>query len=72
MPYQVTAGRFVGRTEELAQLRDLLARAANGQPQVAVIGGEAGIGKTRLTEELAHRQPARRSGAARRLRAPRR
>jgi DNA-binding CsgD family transcriptional regulator len=53
MPYQVTAGRFVGRTEELAQLRDLLARAANGQPQVAVIGGEAGIGKTRLTEELA-------------------
>jgi DNA-binding CsgD family transcriptional regulator/tetratricopeptide (TPR) repeat protein len=53
MPYEVTAGRFVGRTEELAQLRELLARAANGQPQVAVIGGEAGIGKTRLTDQLA-------------------
>jgi DNA-binding CsgD family transcriptional regulator len=53
MAYQVTAGRFVGRTQELAQLRELLARAANGQPQVAVLGGEAGIGKTRLTEQLA-------------------
>jgi DNA-binding CsgD family transcriptional regulator len=53
MSFQVTAGRFVGRTEELAQLRELLARAANGQPQVALIGGEAGIGKTRLTEQLA-------------------
>jgi DNA-binding CsgD family transcriptional regulator len=53
MPYQVTAGRFVGRTEELARLRELLTCAATGEPQVAVIGGEAGIGKTRLTEELA-------------------
>jgi hypothetical protein len=53
MPYQITAGRFVGRTQELARLRQLLARAAIGQPQVAVIGGEAGIGKTRLTDQLA-------------------
>jgi predicted ATPase len=53
MAYQVTAGRFVGRTQELARLRELLARAIDGQPQVAVIGGEAGIGKTRLTDQLA-------------------
>jgi DNA-binding CsgD family transcriptional regulator/tetratricopeptide (TPR) repeat protein len=53
MAYQVSAGRFVGRTEELARLRELLARAADGQPQVAVIGGEAGVGKTRLVERLA-------------------
>jgi DNA-binding CsgD family transcriptional regulator len=53
MAYQVTAGRFVGRTQELARLRQLLARAAGGEPLVAVIGGEAGVGKTRLAEQLA-------------------
>src|SRR5499433_3385246 len=53
MVYQVTAGRFVGRTEELARLRDLLARAAAGEPLVALVGGEAGAGKTRLVEQLA-------------------
>jgi DNA-binding CsgD family transcriptional regulator len=53
MAHQVTAGRFVGRTQELARLRELLTRAADGQPLVAVIGGEAGVGKTRLAEQLA-------------------
>jgi DNA-binding CsgD family transcriptional regulator len=53
MAYQVTAGRFVGRTNELARLHQLLAHATTGQPLVAVIGGEAGVGKTRLAEELA-------------------
>lgn len=50
MAYQVTTGRFVGRTQELARLRQLLARATTGQALVAVIGGEgeAGVGKTRL------------------------
>jgi hypothetical protein len=33
------AERFVGRAEELGLLRDLLARAATGEPQVALIGG---------------------------------
>jgi predicted ATPase len=50
---QVTTGRFVGRTQELAWLRQLLARAADGTPLVALIGGEAGVGKTRLAQELA-------------------
>jgi DNA-binding CsgD family transcriptional regulator/tetratricopeptide (TPR) repeat protein len=53
MAYQVTAGRFVGRAQELARLRELLARAIAGEPLVALIGGEAGIGKTRLAEQLA-------------------
>jgi hypothetical protein len=32
MAYQVTTGRFVGRTTELARLRELLARATAGPP----------------------------------------
>jgi DNA-binding NarL/FixJ family response regulator len=43
MPYQVKTGRFIGRTEELALLRDLLGRASDGEPVIAVIGGEAGV-----------------------------
>ena len=53
MAYQATTGHFVGRTQELARLRDLLARAVDGQPLVVVIGGEAGVGKTQLVEQLA-------------------
>jgi DNA-binding CsgD family transcriptional regulator len=53
MAYQVMTGRFVGRAEELARLRELLARAAAGEPLMALIGGEAGVGKTRLVEQLA-------------------
>jgi DNA-binding CsgD family transcriptional regulator/tetratricopeptide (TPR) repeat protein len=52
MAYQVTTGRFVGRTRELARLHQLLAHAADGTPLLAVIGGEAGVGKTRLAEQL--------------------
>ncbi|MGW1955679.1 helix-turn-helix transcriptional regulator [Streptomyces sp. NPDC001920] len=44
---------FVGRTAELETLDDALARAATGEPQALVIGGEAGVGKTRLVEEFA-------------------
>jgi DNA-binding CsgD family transcriptional regulator len=53
MTDQVVGTRFVGRAEELARLRDLLARAAAGEPLVALVGGEAGVGKTRLVERLA-------------------
>ncbi|WP_457518984.1 helix-turn-helix transcriptional regulator [Streptomyces sp. TE33382] len=52
---------FVGRAEELASLTDALARAAAGEPQALLIGGEAGVGKTRLVEEFltaAHRREA--------------
>src|SRR6266540_5896623 len=53
MAHQVMTGRFVGRTEELALLLDLLARAAAGESLVALVGGEAGVGKTRLADQLA-------------------
>jgi AAA ATPase domain len=53
MTDQVTTGRFVGRTQELTRLRQLLARAAAGEALVALVGGEAGIGKTRLADQLA-------------------
>jgi predicted ATPase len=53
MADQVMTGRFVGRAEELARLGELLARAATGEPLLVLIGGEAGVGKTRLVEQLA-------------------
>ncbi|WP_037923557.1 helix-turn-helix transcriptional regulator [Streptomyces violaceorubidus] len=46
---------FVGRTGELDTLNDALARASAtaGEPQALLLGGEAGVGKTRLVEEFA-------------------
>ncbi|MEU7338876.1 MULTISPECIES: AAA family ATPase [unclassified Streptomyces] len=53
---------FVGRADELGVLREALARAAGGsgartpgtgEPQALLLGGEAGVGKTRLIEEFA-------------------
>jgi DNA-binding CsgD family transcriptional regulator/tetratricopeptide (TPR) repeat protein len=44
---------FVGRAEELNSLNDALSRAAAGEPQALLLGGEAGVGKTRLVEEFA-------------------
>jgi DNA-binding CsgD family transcriptional regulator len=41
---------MVGRADELARLRELV--ATTGDPAVALISGEAGIGKTRLVSEL--------------------
>ncbi|MGW7408846.1 helix-turn-helix transcriptional regulator [Streptomyces sp. NPDC054833] len=43
---------FVGRTDELEMLNEALARADAGEPQAWVVGGEAGVGKTRLVEEF--------------------
>ncbi|MER7760922.1 AAA family ATPase [Streptomyces sp. NPDC097619] len=43
---------FVGRADELAVLTDALSRAGRQEPQALLIGGEAGVGKTRLTEEF--------------------
>ncbi|MCX4819555.1 AAA family ATPase [Streptomyces sp. NBC_01142] len=43
---------FVGRAGELTALTHAIARAASGDPQALLVGGEAGVGKTRLVEEL--------------------
>ncbi|SCE88550.1 Predicted ATPase [Micromonospora viridifaciens] len=43
---------LVGRQQELAGLREALGRARAGEPTTALVGGEAGVGKTRLLEEF--------------------
>ncbi len=44
---------FVGRRPELQLLQDALGAALAGRGRVVMIGGEAGIGKTRLAQEVA-------------------
>ncbi|WP_406757451.1 AAA family ATPase [Mycobacterium sp. SMC-15] len=46
-----------GRDAECAQLRETLAAARGGRPQVLVLRGEAGIGKTALLDYLAESAP---------------
>ncbi|MFD0517369.1 ATP-binding protein [Paractinoplanes durhamensis] len=43
---------LVGREADLAQLRDALKRARSAEPSTVLVGGEAGVGKTRLVEEF--------------------
>ncbi len=46
-------GQLIGRAREFSVLQDLWRAAAGGQPGLALIGGGAGVGKTRLAAELA-------------------
>jgi ATP/maltotriose-dependent transcriptional regulator MalT len=50
---------FIGRQEEVSSVAALMGRAQAGEPAFALVGGEAGVGKTRLVSEVA----ARASGA---------
>ena len=43
---------FEGRDSELSQLRNMWTKAKTGEPQLALILGETGLGKTRLVQEL--------------------
>ena len=52
MSVTVVSPVFIGRREELASLATLLGQAAERVPAFALIGGEAGVGKTRLVREL--------------------
>ena len=54
----VTSTRLVGRSLELAQLDAALADAADGQPSLAFVVGESGVGKSRLVAELQGRAAA--------------
>ena len=56
---------LVGRDSELQELAALLQRVEGGVGAVAVIGGEGGIGKTRLAAELLARARAGNARAAR-------
>ena len=55
------ASVLVGRAEELAALDAAWERVGQGQPATVLIGGEAGVGKSRLAEEFG----ARAAGAVR-------
>ncbi|MEU4402947.1 AAA family ATPase [Streptosporangium sp. NPDC023963] len=46
---------FVGRADELAVLEGALARARSGSASTVFVGGEAGVGKTRLVREFTER-----------------
>ena len=46
---------LVGRKAEWAKLRGAWQRAASGHPSLLLLTGEAGVGKTRLLEELLER-----------------
>ena len=49
---RVASPTLVGRIEELQTLEVARGWAANGEPAVVLVGGEAGVGKTRLVAEL--------------------
>src|SRR4051794_11572876 len=49
---------FVGRETELATMTTALESAVAGTPTVVLLGGEAGVGKTRLVEEATERAHA--------------
>ncbi|MEM7535291.1 MAG: protein kinase, partial [Chloroflexota bacterium] len=46
------AATFVGREVEMAQLTDALAEAAAGHGSAWLVGGESGVGKSRLLQEI--------------------
>lgn len=51
-PSTLLPRKLVGREREWAQLQQAWRSASDGQPRVAVLSGEAGLGKTRLAEEM--------------------
>jgi predicted ATPase len=51
----VTSPVTVGRDREIARLERAFEAAAAGTPRVVVIGGEAGVGKTRLVADACRR-----------------
>jgi DNA-binding CsgD family transcriptional regulator len=53
MSPSVVSPVFIGRQAEMARGTALMERARAGEPAFLLIGGEAGVGKTRLIRELA-------------------
>jgi DNA-binding CsgD family transcriptional regulator/tetratricopeptide (TPR) repeat protein len=54
----VSSPILVGRDGELVAIERAFAAAASGSPSIVVVGGEAGIGKTRLIAEAGERAVA--------------
>ncbi|WP_055505755.1 helix-turn-helix transcriptional regulator [Nonomuraea pusilla] len=55
MSIHTVSPQFVGRARELGVLGDALTRARSGASTTVLVGGEAGVGKTRLMKEFAER-----------------
>jgi len=55
---RIRSKQMVGRGDELARLLSAADRTRDGQVNVVLVAGEAGIGKTRLVEEMTAQLPA--------------
>ena len=53
LPEPPVRSGFVGRDRELGELRTALDDAVSGEGRLVMLAGEPGIGKTRITQELA-------------------
>src|ERR1700761_7053425 len=56
MRSRLTSSHFVGRAGELAELQRAFDEAASGRPGLVLVGGDSGVGKTRLVSEFEQRQ----------------
>jgi DNA-binding CsgD family transcriptional regulator/tetratricopeptide (TPR) repeat protein len=50
---QASGPALVGRADQLSALHAALAQAGSGEPRTVLVGGEAGVGKSRLVNEFA-------------------
>ena len=51
MSGRLTSSHFVGRQSELAELELAFLEAVDGHPSLILVGGDSGVGKTRLLAE---------------------
>jgi DNA-binding NarL/FixJ family response regulator len=52
---KLTSNQFVGRSTELSELEQSAVVASAGEPVLVLLGGDSGVGKTRLVAELERR-----------------
>src|SRR4051812_24676250 len=55
MAARVSSSRIIGRADALARLESAVEAARDGRPALTFVAGVAGVGKTRLVEELMRR-----------------
>ncbi|MER6631168.1 AAA family ATPase [Streptomyces sp. NPDC000987] len=55
MPQTLITTPLIGREDEVARLSRVLERARGGEPRGVLLAGDAGVGKTRLLDEVADR-----------------
>ena len=55
MTRTIRSAQLIGRTDELERFDAALDRAAEGVAAILLVGGDAGIGKTRMLDEWSHR-----------------